>query len=54
MAEQRPKDDPHHQDQDDRTPYERFEELARKLFRVPKEEVDEQRRKDEREKKRTG
>jgi hypothetical protein len=52
MAQPKPQDQ-QHQDQDDRTPYQRFEELARRLFRVPKEEADEQRRKAEQEKKQT-
>jgi hypothetical protein len=63
MAERKPKDqreaDDERQKEFDRfdnlaQPFEQFEDLARKLFRVPKEEVDEQRRKyeQEREKKR--
>jgi hypothetical protein len=35
-------------------PYERFEDTLRKLAQVPKEEVDEERRKWEREQKRSG
>jgi hypothetical protein len=53
VAEPKPQDEQHQDQPDDKTPYERIEELAKKLFRVPKEEADEERRKDEREKKRT-
>ena len=52
VAEPKPKDDEHRDE--DKTPFERFEDLARRLLKVPKEEVDEQRRKAEREKNGTG
>ena len=51
MAEPKPKDE---QEQNEKTPFERFEDLARKLLNVPKEEADEQRRKAEQEKRQTG
>jgi hypothetical protein len=42
------------QHQDDKTPFERFEDLAKKVLQVPKEDVDKLREqeKQEREKKR--
>jgi hypothetical protein len=54
MAEPKPKDDEQHQE--DKTPFERFEDLARKLLKVPKDEADEERRKydQEREKRQAG
>ncbi len=53
MAEPEPEDEKH---QDDKTPFERFEALAKKVLEVPKEEVDKLREQEkrEREKKRTG
>jgi hypothetical protein len=53
VAEPKRKDE---QRQDDKTPFERFEDLAKKLLRVPKEEVDKLREqeKQEREKKQAG
>ncbi len=52
MAEPKPKDEQH---QDDKTPFERFEDLAKKVLEVPKEEVDKLREQEkrEREKKQT-
>jgi hypothetical protein len=41
MAEPKPKDE---QLQDNKTPFERFEELAKKVLQVPKEEVDKERK----------
>ena len=46
MAEPKPKDERH---QDDKTPFERFEDLAKKLLGVPKEEVDKMRAQEKRE-----
>lgn len=51
MAEPKPKDE---QQQDEKTAFEKFEDLTRKLLKVPKEEVDEKRQEREREKKRAG
>jgi hypothetical protein len=50
MAEPKPKDE---QQQDEKTAFEKFEDLTRKLLKVPKEELDEK-REQEREKKRAG
>ncbi len=52
MAEPKPKDE---QRQNDKTPFERFEDLAKKVLQVPKEEVDKLREQEKRErrKKRT-
>ena len=46
MAEPKPKDE---QEQDEKTPFERFEQFVKKIAAVPKEEVDEKRREYERE-----
>lgn len=48
------KDETDRKDQERSEEFDRFEDLAKKLLKVPKEEVDEERRKWEREKKRAG
>jgi hypothetical protein len=40
------------QPEDTRTPYQRFEDLAKQVFSVPKEEIDKRRAEYERKKKR--
>ena len=52
MTEDKPKDQKNRDERNE--PFERFENLTKKLLRVPKEEADEQRRKDERERKQAG
>jgi hypothetical protein len=55
MAEPKPQDDQHH-DGDERATekWERFKDFTKKISRVPKKEVDKEREKRERKKKRAG